>query len=123
MSVTILLAYLAPGCLPQGAPLSQCAWVSYSLFDPSDTRGCIGARLLGSMCLNGPVYNFMIILTHVNNNGGKNNLMCRMALAGWVGLSGRGVGYGWCEASLEFTLTQHPVSESQASWKQEDFLK
>ena len=89
------------------APLSQCAWVSCSLFDPSDSKWCAGARLLGSVSLNGYIYNFMVILTAVNDSGRKKPTR-RVALAGWVGLQGRGVGYGWCESSLESTLTQHP---------------
>lgn len=40
------------------------------------------------------------ILIGVNDNR-KNGPVCRMAPAGWTGLSGRGVGYGQCESSLE----------------------
>lgn len=112
ISVMFLLVYLTPGYLPPPppqvlAPLSQCAWVSCSLFDPSDSKWCAGARLLGSVSLNGYIYNFMVILTAVNDSGRKKPTR-RVAPAGWVGLQGRGVGYGWCESSLESTLTQHP---------------
>lgn len=110
--VTSLLVYLTPWYLPSGAPLSQPAWVSHSLLDPHDTRWCAGTRPLGSVSLNGSIYNFMAILTDVYCNGRKNNPTCRIALAGWVDFSGRGVGYGWYEALLEPTWTQHHLSES-----------
>ena len=110
ISVIFLLVYLAPSTSPPGAPWSQPPGFPPALLT-TVTSGD-GARQLGSVFLNGSIYNFMVIWTGVNDNGRKNNPMGRMTLVRWVRLSDRGVGYGQSEASLESTLTQQPPSET-----------